>query len=72
MSKQGYKVDFSQANTPKKKKKKTQEYARAYRNMIREQDIRLSTNQKTLYWHFLEGRPYIFITVPSAWHQCAI
>lgn len=50
MSKQGYKVDFSQANTPKKKKKKkTQEYARAYRNMIREQDIRLSTNQKTLY-----------------------
>lgn len=48
MSKQGYKVDFSQANTPKKKKK-TQEYARAYRNMIREQDIRLSTNQKTLY-----------------------
>lgn len=49
MAKQGYKVDFSQANIPKKKKKKTQEYARAYRNIIREEDIRLSTNQKTLY-----------------------
>lgn len=49
MAKQEYEVAFSQANTPKKKKKKTQEYARAYRNIIREEDIRLSTNQKSLY-----------------------
>ena len=50
MAKQEYEFAFSQANTPKKKKKKkTQEYARAYRNIIREEDIRLSTNQKSLY-----------------------